>query len=109
MVSESREIRAPRRAIKSQAADIDTAILEQFCVLKPKLFALQQKVMISANAQDVVGWTLGKPRNSVAKRLLILLPETAKISAMNQNIALGDRDLAVIAMRIGDGADGNRF
>jgi hypothetical protein len=76
---------------------------------KPELFSLKKEVMIASDTQDVLRGRLGKPAIDIAERPQIFLLKTAKIAAMNQDIANRDGDLPMLSVRISDDANGCHF
>jgi len=74
-----------------------------------ELSALKGKVMIAADTQDVCGRGFRKPGINIIENLNIFPLKTAKISAVNENIAIGNGDLPVLSMGIGDDAERCHF
>ena len=67
---------------------------------------LKQEVMVAADTKDVSCGRLGKPRINIIEGLNIFTLETAKVAAVNQNIAIGDAYFPMLSMRISDDAEG---
>jgi hypothetical protein len=61
--------------------------------------------MVTADTNHMLRWNLGKPDIDIIKSLLVLLLEAAKVSAVNENIALRNGQLSVLPMGISDYAE----
>lgn len=69
-----------------------------------ELSALEEEVMISANTYNVPRRQFREPRVHVFQSLQVCSMETAKITAVNQNIASRDGDRTMLSMGVRDDA-----
>jgi len=105
IVCESSQIRTPGRSVNRQTLDLHEAVFEKFGIREAKLSALKQEVVIPADADHMLRRCLSKPDINVLKCLFVLTLEGAKISTVNQHIALRNRQIPMLTMRIRDDAE----
>ena len=58
---------------------------------KPKFPTLNAKIVIASNTDNLFSGYFGEPDVGITECSFVILLETAEISAMDQNIALGNR------------------
>ena len=68
---------------------------------KAKLPVLEEKIVIPADTDNMPCGCLSKPHIGVCKGLFVLPLKGAEIPAVNQNIALRNRELPVLAVGVG--------
>lgn len=105
MVGKARQVRAPWRPVQGQPDNFDKSIFEELGVNKLKVFVLQREVVIPADAEDALRRGFREPGVHIGERLEVLVLETAEISAMNEDVAVGNLHRAMGAMRIRNDAE----
>jgi hypothetical protein len=105
IVGESGKIRTPWRTVNRETSDLHQTVFKKRGMSKAELPALKEEVMIPSNANHMLRWSLSKPGIDIIKSLLVLLLDATKVSAMNQNVALRNRQFSVLPVGVGDYAD----
>jgi hypothetical protein len=109
VVGETRQIGTPRRAVDQKSTDLHGAIFEKGSMSKAELSALKEKIVVPPDTDDMLCRSLCKPDVGVIESPLVFTLEATKVSAVDENIALGNYQLPMPAMRIRDYAERCHF
>lgn len=106
-VGEARELGTPRRTINAQAAVLDAGVFEKLGMSKVELAVLQHEVVIAADAHHFIGRSFGEPGIHIFKRGMVVVPEIAEVTAMDEQVAGRDGDLPMFLMGVCEDAEGD--
>jgi len=99
-------VRAPRSAVNRKTIDLYELVLEKPSVRELEFTMLKCKVMIASDTHNPLCRRLREPAVSIIERWDFGTLETAKVPAVNQDVAIGNGYLSMFAMGVRDDAKG---